>query len=108
VPAAGGAEALADSLTEMSVVASDVDIVSCDLSGGAALLDLRTGIYFSINSVGAFVWRLLSNPIAVSDIHKALVAHYDVEQSKCYDDLMTLLREFAEAGIIVSVDAKNS
>jgi hypothetical protein len=92
-------------LTETSVVAADVEVVSCDLAGGAALLDLRAGTYFSMNGVGAFVWGLLRAPIAVSDIHKALVAHYDVEQGECYEDLTTLLRDFAEAGLIVVLDA---
>jgi hypothetical protein len=93
------------SLTDTSIVASNDEAVSCDLAGGVALLDLRTGTYFSINPVGAFVWGLLSNPVAVSDIHKAVLAQYDVEQGKCYSDLMKLLRELAEAGLIITVDA---
>jgi hypothetical protein len=92
-------------LTETSIAARDQEVVSCDLPGGAALLDLRTGTYFSISSVGAFVWGLMRDPIAVADIHKALVAQYDVEQGKCYSDLMKLLQDLAEAGLIVSVDA---
>jgi hypothetical protein len=101
----GGGDALPVPLTGTSVVTCDVEVVSCDLSGGAALLDLRTGTYFSINSVGAFVWELLRNPIAVSDLHSAMVGHYDVEQGTCYDELMTLLRGLAEAGLIVIADA---
>jgi hypothetical protein len=88
-----------------SIVRCDGEVVSCELAGGAALLDLRTGTYFSINSVGAFVWGRLSNPIAVSEIQSAMMAHYDVESEKCFDDLSKLLTDFVEAGLVVFVDA---
>jgi len=96
---------MAVSLTEGSIVSCDGEVVSCDLAGGAALLDLRTGTYFSINSVGAFVWEMLRNPIAVSEIQKAVVAHYDVEKEKCFEDVSKLLKDMSEAGLIVFVDA---
>jgi hypothetical protein len=92
-------------VTEASIVSCDGEVVSCDLAGGTALLALRTGTYFSINSVGAFVWGMLRNPIAVSEIQDAVVAHYDVEKEKCLEDLSKLLKDMSEAGLIVFVDA---
>jgi hypothetical protein len=91
--------------TDRSVVSCEEEVVSCDLAGGAALLDLRTGTYFSINSVGAFVWGMLRNPISVSEIQSALLAHYDVEKEKCFEDLSKLLKDLSEAGLIVVIDA---
>ena len=87
------------------MIVCGTEIVSCELAGGCAVLDLGSGTYFSLNSVGAFVWELLNKPVAVGDIHKALIARYDVERDKCYDDLLRLLRELADAGLIVNVDA---
>jgi coenzyme PQQ synthesis protein D (PqqD) len=80
--------------------------VSCELAGGAALLDLRSGTYFSVNPVGAHVWSLLRAPVAVSDIHGALAARYDVEPAQCYADLIELLQELAEAGLIKVADGE--
>jgi hypothetical protein len=74
--------------------------MSCDLAGGAALLDLRSATYFSVNSVGAFVWERLGSPVAVSEVHEALHARYDVPPDACLADLMSLLRELADAGLI--------
>jgi hypothetical protein len=92
-------------LTESSVVFCDADVVSCDLAGGSALLDLRSGTYFSINPVGAFIWGMLREPIPVSDIQDALMARYDVERDKCFEDLSKLLQDLSEAGLVVFVDA---
>ena len=91
-------------ITALSVVSSDQETVSCELAGGAALLDLRSGTYFSVNPVGAYVWSLLRVPVAVSDIHGALTARYDVESGQCYADLIELLQEFANAGLIKVAD----
>jgi hypothetical protein len=92
-------------LAESSIICHNGEVVSCDLSGGAALLDPRTYTYFSINSVGAFIWDMLRNPIAVSQIQSAVLAHYDVAKDKCFEDLSKLLKDMSEAGLIVFVDA---
>jgi hypothetical protein len=92
-------------LTESSVVCCAEEVVSCDLAGGSALLDLRSGTYFNMNAVGAFVWEALRDPIAVSDIEKAVMDHYEVEQAECHGDLLELLEELVRGGLITVVNA---
>jgi hypothetical protein len=92
------------SLTAASIVSRDEETVSCELAGGAALLDLRSGTYFSVNPVGAYVWELLRAPVAVSDAHGALTARYDVEPEQCYADLIELLQQLVGAGLIKVAD----
>jgi Coenzyme PQQ synthesis protein D (PqqD) len=92
--------ALAGAITTSSVVARDAEAVSCELGGGAALLDLRSGTYFSMNPVGAFVWGLLNDPVEVSTLHNVLHARYDVEPDACLEDLLSLLQQLADAGLI--------
>jgi hypothetical protein len=92
------------SLTATSIVSCDEETVSCELAGGAALLDLRSGTYFSVNPVGAYVWGLLRAPVAVSDLHGALTARYQVEPEQCYADLIELLQRLAGAGLIKVAD----
>jgi hypothetical protein len=75
------------------------------LGGGAALLDLRSATYFSVNPVGAYVWELLNKPILVSSVHEALHARYDVAPDACFADLLSLLQELADAGLIRIADA---
>jgi hypothetical protein len=91
---------LADPITTTSVITRDEEAVSCELAGGAALLDLRSGTYFSMNPVGAYIWGLLNDPVEVSSLHKALHARYDVEPDACLADLLSLLQQLAEAGLV--------
>ena len=37
-------------------IAADPEVVACPFGDGLALLDLRSGQYFTTNSVGSFVW----------------------------------------------------
>lgn len=94
-----------NSLTETSVIAAGEEVVSCDLAGGAALLDLRSSTYYSLNAVGSEIWGLVKEPRAVADIRDELLARYDVDPARCYDDLVALLRKLADAGLIRVVDA---
>lgn len=91
---------MTDLLTDTSLVTASEDVVSCPLDGGAALLDLHSRTYFSLNSVGSLVWDLLRSPMSISDIHKVLIARYEVEPDECYSDLALLLRQLADAGLV--------
>ena len=87
-------------LSQLSVVAASEEVVSCDLAGGAALLDLRSSTYFTLNDVGSRVWELIREPKAVSAVRDGLLARYSVEPTQCYDDLVALLEQMADAGLI--------
>jgi hypothetical protein len=87
-----------------AVVKAHPDVVSCDLVGAAALLKLETSTYYTLNDVGSRIWYLLQRPTAISDICDDVLAHYDVEASRCYRDVVVLLRELSDAGLVEIVD----
>jgi hypothetical protein len=83
-----------------SVVVVAQDQVSCDLKGEAAILNLNDGMYYGLNEVGARIWSLLSEPITVSRIRDQLEREYDVDAARCEKDLVKLLRQLQDAGLI--------
>ena len=85
---------------------ADPEVVACAFGDGVALLDLRTGEYFTINDVGAFVWGMLAQPAALGDIAAAVMERYQVEQSRCADDLQTLLRQLTETKLVRAAGAE--
>lgn len=90
------AHALPDSATV--VVAGDV-LVS-EFGDELVLLDLRDGVFYGLEDVGAQIWELLQKPISVAAIREALVAQYDVEPTRCEQDVRTLLGELASKGLV--------
>jgi hypothetical protein len=94
-------------ISESSTVVVTKDQVSCDLSGEAAILNLKSGVYFGLNTVGASIWKLIQEPRSVKEIQDAIQEEYDVELDQCERDVLELLQELSTHGLIEIVDEKN-
>ena len=81
------------------VVVSDTEI-SCDLSDEVAILDLETGAYFGLDSVGGRIWALLRKPRKVAEICDILLDEYEVDRGTCERDLIDLLAKLAARGLV--------
>jgi len=64
------------------------------------ILNLKDGVYFGLNAVGARIWSLLQNPITVREILDILLAEYNVDRRQCQIDLLQLLRDLAKHGLV--------
>ena len=80
--------------------------VSCDLGGEAAILNVKSGIYFGLDPVGALIWNLLQKPQKVDAICGKVVDEYDVEPERCEQDLLGLLEELLAEGLIEVEDER--
>jgi hypothetical protein len=83
-----------------AIVRAAPNQVSCDLSGESIILDLDSGIYYGLNEVGARVWALVQEPVALRAVLEALLEEYDVDPGRCAADLLNLARELAERGLL--------
>jgi hypothetical protein len=74
--------------------------VSCDLGGEAAILNLKSGVYYGLDPVGARIWNLIQEPKSLNEIREILLKEYDVEPDRCDRDLLALLQKLASEGLI--------
>jgi len=88
-----------------SVVVATVRQVSCHLAGEAAILQLESGIYYTLNPVGARIWTLVQQPEQVARLRDTLVAEYDVRPDRLEVDLLDLLTRLAAERLIEVRDA---
>ena len=91
---------MAISPTLASRVHVNDDVLFQDLHGEGVLLNLKTGVYFGLNQVGTRVWQLLEKPTVLSEILKAVVAEYDVPEDDFARDLVTLITEMEQHGLV--------
>ncbi|MER8660976.1 PqqD family protein [Mesorhizobium sp. M0761] len=75
------------------------DAVACEFGNGLALLDMRSNIYYSLNSVGAYIWELIQEPRPISEIRSAVLDRYNVDPERCKADVDGLLKGLADAGL---------
>jgi len=88
-----------------SIITVAKEQVSCDLSGEAAILDLKSGQYYGLNAVGARVWNLIQEPKTVTDVLQTLLDEYNVATDSCERDLFALLEELQGKGLVDVKDA---
>ena len=53
-------------ISDRSVVVAAKDQVSCDLAGEAAILNIKSGVYYGLDPVGARIWSLVQEPRKVA------------------------------------------
>jgi hypothetical protein len=83
-----------------STVVAAKDQVSSDLGGEVAILDLKAGVYYGLDAVGARIWSLIQEPRTVNEIRDILLEEYEVEPEHCERDLLALLRRLADEGLV--------
>ncbi len=89
-----------DKITDRSIVMVAKEQVFADLSGEAAILNLKSGIYYGLDAVGARIWTLIQEPRTVSEIRDTILREYEVEPKQCEEDLFALLAELLSHGLI--------
>jgi hypothetical protein len=89
-----------------SVVAAK-NQVSSELDGEAVILNLDRGMYYGLDEVGARIWRLIQQPCPLHSVRDVLVGEYKVSQEHCERDLLLLVRQLADAGLVTVSDARN-
>jgi len=88
-----------DLLKETRVVASQ-EQVSCDLGREAAILNLKNGIYYGLDPVGARVWNLIQQPRTLAELREILVAEYDVDAARVESDIRDLLTQLLDNELV--------
>jgi hypothetical protein len=86
--------------TAHTVVVAAPDQVSCSLGSEVAILNLKNGVYYGVDPVGAYIWNLIQQPRTVKDLREFLFNEYDVEPERCERDLLALLEKLLGEGLI--------
>jgi hypothetical protein len=90
-------------MTKISIYSTLVvadDVVSCDLDGEAAILNLKDGVYYGLDPVGAKIWNLIQKPIRLNDVVEIIWDEYDVDINRCKDDIFELVEELLNNGLV--------
>ncbi len=71
-----------------------------ELQGEGVILNLNTGVYFGLDPVGTRIWQLLQDARPLQQVLDALLQEYDVPEARCREDLLTLLAQMRDKGLI--------
>jgi hypothetical protein len=95
-------------ISSTSLVKAAPDQVFANLDDEAVILNLKDGVYYGLNSVGAHIWNLLQERRTVGEIRNLILAEYKVLPVRCERDLIQLLQDLAAKGLIVVGDGETT
>jgi hypothetical protein len=87
-----------------SVVRVSSNQVYSRLGDEVAILELDQGVYYGLNDTGSFLWNLMQKPVRVNEMRAALVEEFDVDAETAEKDLLRVLGDLRDAGLIEHVD----
>jgi Coenzyme PQQ synthesis protein D (PqqD) len=70
------------------------------IDGEAILINLSTGLYYSMGKVGGRVWSLIEQSCNSEDIASAVAAEYDVPAATARADVANLVAQLAAENLI--------
>ncbi len=75
--------------------------VSTQLGDETVIMGGAKGLYFGLNAVGARVWELMEKPTDVRSIVAAIAREYDAPEQVVAADVLKLISELQEHGLVV-------
>lgn len=70
------------------------------LEGESVLLNLETGVYFTLNETGTAAWELFDGTTSLAAIGEALYARFDVLPEQARQDLLDLTHTLLNEGLV--------
>lgn len=89
-----------DKVIVNQTIVRDEGFLISDMDGEKVMLSINSGKYYNLGQVGGRIWDLAASPIPVSKIIDTLVSEYDIERSKCEQQVMSFLDQLWREEII--------
>lgn len=83
-----------------SIIVVADDVVSCDLDGEAAILNIKDGIYYGLDPIGAKIWNLIQKPKRINEIIQVIIEEYDVKTEECQRDIIELIEQLLSNDLV--------
>lgn len=71
----------------------------------AILINLSSGVYYSMGDVGSLVWQMVEGDHSLEEIVAAVTARYDVSTDRARADVARLARELVQENLVVTSTA---
>ena len=73
--------------------------VFAEIDDEAVLLNVETGVYFGLDSVGTRIWTLLGREMDQEEICRELLEEYEVDPEQLRDDIAAFLEVLVAKGL---------
>lgn len=82
------------------LVVNDSDVAAKVVEGEAILINLTSGLYYSMDKVGGLVWSMIVHGSSVEQVAEAVADRYSVPVAQAREDVRRLVRELLDENLI--------
>jgi len=86
------------------VVVRSSALIEGEIDNEIVALNIENGTCYGLNRVGSNIWRLLRDPIRISKLCAILETQYEVVSSDCARQVIELLEQMRDEGLIRVLD----
>lgn len=90
-----------EQITLQTVVIQKKEMYLTDLDEDKVMMDLDSGNYYALNSVGAAIWEAIEEATTVESVIQKLMDEYEVEQEVCTMQVINYLQSLYETDLIM-------
>ena len=76
------------------------DVVFRVLGDEAVILNLASGVYFGLDTVGTRMWQLISEHGSTDKVIASMLDEYAAEEGQLRSDLDKLIEQLSEKGLV--------
>lgn len=82
------------------VLRKDNGLMGGEMGDETVLMDMNTGDYLGLNSVGSSIWKILVSPTKVADICSQLQNEYEIDDATCQAETLKYLEVLATENML--------
>jgi len=83
-----------------TIIVRKKEIPSTDIGGEVGLMNIDTGKYFALNTIGSDIWYKLDKPISLQSLVNSLIEEYDIDYDTCFNEVKPFIEKLLHEGII--------
>jgi Coenzyme PQQ synthesis protein D (PqqD) len=87
-------------LTKSSIVKVSKEVVHCNVEDEVVILGMKDGVYYGLNPIGSLIWTIIEKPKSVDEILNTILKEYNVNIEESESDLLELLTDLLDKGLI--------
>jgi hypothetical protein len=87
-------------VSESATLQADPEVLATQFGDEVVLLNLRDGVYYGLEDVGAHIWTMLRQPVTIQNLCESIVSEFDVAADRCERDVRAIVSELAANGLI--------
>lgn len=83
-------------LSSDTIIQRNDSVIFSDIDDQVVMMDLDSGDYFELNTVGTRIWELLETPTTVNGLVKTLLSEFDIAEDVCRTETEDFIRKMLD------------